>query len=284
MRFAKHLAAAFAAIGFYFVVAWATFGAGGLPVRPLFDGPHTLQPYQWVDPPDDLAAGNVPPQKGSGQVRLTKNGSQGNGFFTNDLQAQISIPKNVFKPRGGERFVDVTLEPLDPDELGAAPEGLEYQGNAYAIGATYAGSRKRAVLTPTDCVQQKRAFTCVTIIMRTPFGASDMARWDGKTWTLLGGNEAGGADIYADSDELGTFAAVAEPGQRERQQQFGSPGGGSNLGNIIAIVLGMLAAGGATVAYVAQRKARARERMRQRAAGKKYKAPAEKRKGPSNPH
>jgi len=278
----KHLAAAGLALGLYLVVAWATFGPGRLPVRPLFDGPHTLQPYRWVDPPEDLAPTNEPAQSGSGRIELTKKGSEGNGFFTNDLQAQISIPKDVFEPRERERFVDLTFEPLDPDQLGAAPEGLEYQGNGYRIQAGYARAGKSARLAPTECVQEARAFTCVTIILRTPFGASDMARWDGRAWTLLGGNEAGGTDIYADSDALGTFVAVAEPGQRARQQQFGSPGG-SSLGNIIAIVLGVLAAGGATVAYVAQRKARAREQMLQRAAGKKYKGPAGKKKGSSNP-
>ena len=116
----------------YLAIALISFRSGLLPVRPLYDTFQLPQPYRFVKPPAGFEAGNQTPEPGSGTIKFVSTGSQAATISTTDGQAVVSFPDGAFKPAPGETAVDLAIAPLDPAPLGKAPNGLNYDGNAYA--------------------------------------------------------------------------------------------------------------------------------------------------------
>ena len=235
----------------YLATALTTFGPLGVPVRPLYDGIHAGSlPYRWVDPPPEEAPFNLPPESGTGEIELTRQGSRDDDFRTLDLQAGIVFPPQVFGPQEGERRIVVSLEPLDPATLGLPPEGLEYQGNAYEITAGYKRSDEPAEPQAEECDPRARVYRCMTLILRTPFGSTGLYRMAGDGWTELPDTVEAQNDRFGDTPALGAFVAMGPEGtiaSAIAARQGGS--GGVSTSDIIAIVLGAAAAIGGTAVF-----------------------------------
>jgi hypothetical protein len=271
-----------AAIAAYLAVAALTFRLADVPVRPLFDGFHgEALPYRWVVPPEAEIPFNLPPEPGQGTIAFVRGGSKDADFRTADLQATVTFPPGAFEPRDGERGIDVTITPLDPEEVGPAPPGSEHQGNAYEVQARYAGSGEPAPTTARGCDLQAVDYTCAAVFLRSPFGAVDIARWDGAVWQTLPDAVETGGDIFGPSPELGTFVALAEEGRIAASiaARGGVPSSGTPLRDIIAIAFGGLAVIVTSGLYRARNAGRRREEAKRRAAGKKYRPPERKGRG-----
>jgi hypothetical protein len=190
-----------AAVAAYAVAVWISQAAGLAPVRLLFDGPHPIQPYSFVNPPEDLAAQNVEPQPGEVVLGLLSPGVVESGSVTtNDGQASLSFPAQTFPARPGQE-VRVAITPEDPARFGPPPEGLRIDGNAYTFTASYEPSGEEAVPGQE-----------VTALLRYPVRANVLLRWDGNGWTRLKTTTVPATlQVYANIDQLGTLAAAGTP-------------------------------------------------------------------------
>jgi hypothetical protein len=108
--------------------------------RPLLDGFVPPAPYNWVDPPPELADSNLAPSPGTARFPVGPTGSRGGFFSTPDAQVTLIVPAGAFPTRPGARAVIVRIQPIDPSPLGSAPSRLTVKGNAYLIRARYAPS------------------------------------------------------------------------------------------------------------------------------------------------
>lgn len=260
----------------YLAVAAVTFSLTDRAVRPLFDGVHGGQvPYNWVNPPPEEEATSQPPQSITGEIRLTPSGSRAADFRTPDSQAGVVFFKEAFVPAEGERFIDVSITPLDPATVGEPPAGLEFQGNAYRYEARYRSSGQPAETAATDCDPTALVYVCSQIILRTPFGAFDIHRKTDDGWIALEDSQETGNDIFGDSVELGTFVASAPEGHTARaikaRNEVLFPQAGFPVRDMIAIGLGVIATVGGTIVYRRRLVSRKREEVKRRAAGRKYK-------------
>jgi len=123
------------------MAAFVTLRGGTLHVRPLYDGPITAGPYQWINPPPVLAKHNVVPQPGAAPVLWTDDGNQADSPSAPDGQALVSFNANAIAAKPGVTGVDVQFTPLDPIQPPlptALPSGLRADGNAYKITVQYA--------------------------------------------------------------------------------------------------------------------------------------------------
>lgn len=185
----------------YVATVWMAHVDGPMPVRLLFDGPHPLQPYNFVAPPKDLAARNQPPQPGEVVLGLLSRGAvEGGSVTTNDGQASMTFPAQTFAPRPGQK-VRVRITPEDPARLGPPPEDLRIDGNAYTFTAEYQPSGEEAVPE-----------TEVTTLLRYPVRANVLLRWDGERWERLKTTAVPATlQVYGNTTELGTFVAAGPP-------------------------------------------------------------------------
>ncbi len=261
----------------YVAVALATFGPLDVPVRPLYDGVHGPQPYRWVNPPPEEEPFNLPPEAGEGELPLGRRGSEAGDVRTLDLQAGIIFPDRAFGPERGADGIVVHVVPVDPAGLGPAPEGLEYQGNAYEMTARYRTSEDRARLVAEDCVARAdETFLCPTVLLRTPFGSSALYRMTGDGWQELPDTVEAGNDRFGDTPALGTFVAMGPEGTIAAgiaAREGGS--GGVSTSDIMAIVLGAVAAIGGTLVFRLRAGKRSPKRPVHRT---KVKAPAGRRR------
>ena len=192
-----------AAAASYLLAAWLFNGVGGAPVRLLFDGPHPVQPYNYVDPPSaDLARTNLPPQPGEFAFSLLSPGViEGGSVTTGDGQATLTIPGSAFPVPPGQKGVVVRLTPIDPVTLGPPPEGLDFDGNAYTVEAEYRPSGDAATLERD-----------VTAVLRYPVRAEVLLQWDGSRWNRLKSTTVPATlQVFADTGELGTLVAARSP-------------------------------------------------------------------------
>lgn len=263
----------------YLAVAALTFSITGLKVRPLFDGNHAGIAYRWVDPPPSEEPFNLPPESGEGEVELTRRGSRDGEVQTLDLLAGVLFPSRAFAVPAGEEAISVSVEPLDPKTIGPVPAGKEFQGNAYAFAASYGASGDDAELRATSCDPTADVILCPTIFLTVPFGATDLARWDGNAWVPLPGMEESSPVVFADSPVLGTFVALAEEGRIESVLTV-TPATGFPLRDVIAIVAGGVATIGLSFWYRRRLTSQKREEVRKRAAGRKYKTEGAKERKP----
>ncbi len=123
------------AIVLLYLLGWAlTTRLWGAPVLWL-DGLLPPAPYNWVRPPPDLRATNLPPASGGGTVGM-RNGVFEPGFVsTDDGQASLSFVPATFPVHGSDREVRIMITP--EGAAPAFPEQLTAHGNFYRIIATY---------------------------------------------------------------------------------------------------------------------------------------------------
>jgi hypothetical protein len=201
MRWLARLSWGVVAAALYVAAVLVT--SGRAPVRLLFDGFSGPVQYNWVSPPPSLASTNQPPQSGSTDITVEASGSGGLSLATGDAQASIVAPQGTFAAKDGQTAVHVSIAPLDPAKVGPTPNGLAFDGNAYTFTATYVPSGDPAPMT-------KRA----SILLRYPIHATQILRWTGTGWAALKTTVVTGTlQVFAGSDELGTFVAVA-PNQK----------------------------------------------------------------------
>jgi hypothetical protein len=226
------------------VAAWALVGgvaaatlyvgtvmlASPFPVRVLYDGLVPLPPYRWVHPPPYRSRDNQAALSGSGTIALGPP-SRASEVSTEDDQALVTLPQGIISPQSGESMVKVTIVPLDPATVARPPNGRRFDGNAYRIEASYAGSGSAAVLTASP-----------TVVLRYPMHATQMLRAGESGWTSLTGQVfTGSQQVLANTDRLGVFIAAAP-----MNSGGGNPGaaGTEALAGIVAVA-GLIAAGGA---------------------------------------
>lgn len=186
-------------VALYVVTAGMSVLWGLGPIRILYDGLAPLLPYRWSHPPLELARDNQPPERGEGTLPLTA-GSPPGSMTTGDGQASVIFEENVVLPAGTESAVRVSIDPLDPATVAAAPPGTRFDSNAYRINARYAASR-------TPLMMRAPA----TVVLRYATGATHMVRADGPGWTALRTLTYPGSLqlVVAKSETFGIFAAVA---------------------------------------------------------------------------
>lgn len=244
----------------YLSVATLSYRSGLLPIRPLYEGTAPPAPYRWVSPPKDLAAGNVPPARGSGTVRFTPKGSEASAVATDDAQAIVAFQDGSIKPKAGNTSVKVDITPLDPATLAQAPADFRFDGNAYRIAAAYQPSGAPAEMAVGSCpTDQSTNRLCPTVVLRYPLHATDLFRLDGTSWTLLVTTPAiASLQVFTDTPALGIFVAAGPP------RPVAPPP--SHLGQIIGITLGAVAVAGSVAISrfgVARRMLRRRRKRRQ---------------------
>ncbi|MGZ4145928.1 MAG: hypothetical protein ACXVPP_12315, partial [Actinomycetota bacterium] len=220
----------------YVLVAQLSFQEGMVPVRPLYDGTGPPPPYRWVNPPPALKSGNTLPSAGRGTMTITAKGSPPYNLNTDDTQASVIFPPNGVVPKAGETKVNVTITPLDPATLGAPPPGLDYDGNAYRVTATYASSGTPIQIPKVTC-DLAEANACASVVLRYAFNATGLYLLNGTTWTSVKAQTASaGLQIYGVTNQLGTFVAAGPklpPGQTRTPK--------SQTGNLIAFIIGLAA-------------------------------------------
>ena len=186
-----------------YLAASAVLGASGLRVIPLFDGQAPPAPYRWVSPPDEFEDTNQAPAAGRSEYPLESDTPVLLNAFTDDGQAVLTGPEGVFAPAEGQGSVEITLTPVDPEDLGPPPGGLSFDGNAYRIEASYRPSGEPAAPAAP-----------ATLVLRYPVHATQLLRWDGAAWARVPEPTPlpAALQIFGEITELGTFVA-AGPGQ-----------------------------------------------------------------------
>lgn len=183
----------------YLITAVASSRWTGLPARTLYDGLAPLAPYRWVRPPPELARDNQPPEPGTGDIPFGPEGLSPLSVTTGDGQAAVIFSEKTVARRAGEAAVRVTLVPLDPAAMAAAPAGLRFDSNAYRIDASYIPSGAPARLSAR-----------ATVVLRYATGATGIVRFSGSAWAALATKRFDAAQIItADTQALGLFAAQA---------------------------------------------------------------------------
>jgi hypothetical protein len=249
----KGIAAGVAIAALYVVVAQLSFRGGLVPSRPLYDGTGPPPQYNWVNPPPDLAANNRKPSSGTGTTPIGPKHTPAYNVNTEDGQASVIFPPDGIVPMAGQTSVKIVITPLDPATVATSPPGLDYDGNAYSVTATYQPSGN-PIQIPSVVCSLTNANACATVVLRYAFNATQLYRLDGKTWTLVPSQRATSAlQIYGNTDKLGVFAAAGPHVATKKPK--------GQTGNIIAFGVGLVAILlGTFLARVrASRKRRARE-------------------------
>jgi len=259
----RWIAAGVAIAAVYVIVAQVSFRTGLVPVRPLYDGTQSVQPYRWVNPPSDLKHGNIPPSSASGTVVLASLNTNGYNLNSDDGQASVIVPPGGIVPMAGQTRAKIDIKPLDPAKVTSPPAGYDFDGNAYSVTGIYLPSGKPVQIPKAVC-SLNNANACTTVVLRYAFSATKAFVWDGHAWSEVKSQTAGAAlQIYAITDQLGTFVAV-DP------HTTGGPKPKGQTGNIIAFVVGVAAIllGTFVARLRASRKRRAREAARQKKGAK----------------
>ncbi len=194
---ARRLIWGFLAVGAYLAIAIGLAGNG--PVLPLYDtGPLPVEPYRWVKPPSEFAAGNVSPEGTKQEVAMTDIGTVAAQVITPDGQAVIALREGSFSPRLGEIAVLVEIRPVDPATFGEPPAEVGYDGNAYGITATYAKEGAPAALANP-----------ATVILRSALGGTRLLRHqDGVGWIEVSAQPvAASLQVFGETNALGVFVA-----------------------------------------------------------------------------
>jgi hypothetical protein len=187
------------------IVALYLAAAAAFPAPPharlLYDGLTPQPPYHWVHPPAGRAGDNEPPKPYTSYLPLQAGGSAAAEFDTDDLQATLALPANVVAPRAGETRARVTLTPLDPAALAAAPSGRRFDSNAYRIDVVYDASGAPVTLRGSVTVVLRYAAHATTILRLDSDGGRPA--WVRLPTTVFTGSQ----EDLAHSDTLGVFVA-----------------------------------------------------------------------------
>jgi len=170
---------------------------------PVFDGIIVPpEPYRWVSPPPNLAAGNKPPLPGEVTLPIQNGQVAGGGPQTGDNQVIMFFGPGAFRAPSGSQSVKCTIVPLNSPP--AAPTGVDIRGNVYRINC---------VAEPGDAPVSVAAIVHLT--MRFPPGAFKEIQYnDGSGWRALPTLRAPGGDPYAsvNAHGFGDYAATAPTG------------------------------------------------------------------------
>jgi hypothetical protein len=196
-------------------------------VLPLFEGTGNTSPYRWVTPPAALAPNNVAPRPNDTDVPLSATGSEQSGAQSEDNQVVLNLAPNAVPPHPPDASVRIHIEPLDPAYLGAVPQGLRANGNAYRVTMTYepSGLPATTITAPGN------------VLLKIPLAAAGLLySADGRTWTNIGKQIVAqqpvvGAPFNAPGWFLGATHALPPS----------SSGGGSGGVVIVAVLVGILA-------------------------------------------
>jgi hypothetical protein len=151
--------------------------AGGLAAVMLLaaDGISVPQPYQYACPPAGVGSSQANPASGQILIPITNGQSEPASAFTGDGQVTVSFNPGTFAAVAGQTGVHISIQPKCPP---AAPAGLQADGNAYVVQATYVPSGQAA----------SRLLLPVLLDMRYPRTRPDgiyLVSTGG--WTSLGG-------------------------------------------------------------------------------------------------
>lgn len=245
----KRTAWGLAALALYgAAVVWAA-RTGVAPARPLYDGLAPAEPYRYVSPPSDLADANRPPEPLDQPVEFTEGRIGGWSVNTADGQVQLAVPIDGIAPREGEPGVRITIDPLDPALLPAPGEPLVVQGNAYALGARYASSEEDVELTLP-----------VTLVLRYPVHAATLLHLrDGRWREIPATASSASLQLFAEIEDLGTYAAAGPPVTERRWVPFAAAGAG-----LVAAIAGYLSGRGRLWRRRKTTRQMRRQRMRRR--------------------
>lgn len=195
----QHLAWGASAIGFY--IAATFFFSQSFPVRILYNGEAPPLPYNWVVPPQFLAASNIAPSTGAGSVPV---GLKPGSVATGDGQAVVIFPEGAIESPASEASADVKITPLDPMTVPSAPQGLRFDGNAYRIEAQYTSSKAPIVLRRP-----------ATVVLRYPIHATTLLLLTDSEWSTLKSDSVPTTmQVFASTEKVGAFVAAAPAAAR----------------------------------------------------------------------
>ena len=125
----------------YVVVAFVTAQLSSRPVLPLFDGFAPPVPYNWVNPPPEMAAGNTVPPPVERQFPVGADGAPASNAASDDAQIIVGLDNGSVPASAPDTTIAVRMVPLDPGTLGPLPAGLRAVSNAYQVTMTYLPSQ-----------------------------------------------------------------------------------------------------------------------------------------------
>jgi len=176
---------------------------GRMAAPPVYDGIAVPpEPYRWVSPPPNVAAGNKAPLAGEATLPVLNGQVAGGGVQTADSQVIMYFGPGAFKAPVGATGVKCTITP-NPNPP-AAPAGVEIRGNVYRVTCTgEPGGGPVTVVSPYH------------LTLRFPPGAFKEIQYnDGSGWRPLPTLIAPGGDPYAsvNAPGFGEYAATAPTG------------------------------------------------------------------------
>jgi hypothetical protein len=222
----------------YLAAAFALRYTGRGRGRPLFDSFSPPAPYGWVNPPSELARGNVKPKSAQGSAALGANGSADLSVATGDGQAFISLNQGAIPAHPPDSKVDLDVTPEDASTLAAFPPGLRFEGNAYRVRLTYQPSSAPVVTIATPGTIALTASGVATEVLFSPDGKQPWQTLPTKAF----GAQAGLSASFANAG----FYVVAGQGKPYKL------GGSSGLSlfayaGLVVLVLGTVAVVGVIV-------------------------------------
>jgi hypothetical protein len=242
-RATRALAAGIAVAAVYAASAALSGHLSPLARRPLLDGLAPATPYRWVEPPPELAASNLPPSSGSFRVDLVAAGSRTAVFTTDDAQVSLILARGTFASAPGQRFVDITIDPIAPSTLTAPPLPERIVGNAYRLGARYGQSGDRAPLAI-----DARVVLVYPLLSGDHGGHEVLTSTDGTAWEPVDTNDL--PSIQQADGPIGTldYVAVASTGRTATITPEGTEPAGSSTATIVIVgALVVLVIGAAVV-------------------------------------
>ena len=172
---------------------------------PVYDGIIVPpEPYRWVSPPPNLAAGNKPPESGEATFPVQNGQVSGGGVQTGDNQVIIYFGPGSFKAPSGATSVTCSIVPEKNPP--ATPAGAEIRGNVYQVNCL--GEPGGGPVTIANAFH---------LTIRFPPGAfREIQYYDGGSWRALTTLRAPGGDPYAsvNAPGFGEYAATAPAGGR----------------------------------------------------------------------
>jgi hypothetical protein len=208
---------------------------------PIYDGiGNPDEPYRYVEPPAN-ARTTRPPAPVTSTLKVTNGQTASAQINTDEYGPQLAlfVPSGAFAPPEGASKVTVTAAPVLPPR--ALPADGTIEGNVYRVTATAPGGTVDLIGLGDQAP---------VLDMRSPTASQPgpvFEHYDNGEWTSYQTSRIGN-DIYRTRmSALGFWALVRRPGHG---------GGSQNL--FLAIVAGVLGAGGVAVGLLAVRRRRAR--------------------------
>ena len=205
----------------YVVVAFLTAQLSSRPVLPLFDGFAPPVPYNWVNPPPELAAGNTVPPPVERQFPVGPDGAPASNAPSDDAQIIVGLDNGSVPASSADTTISVRMVPADPGTLGPLPPGLRAVSNAYQVTVTYLPSQ-----TPLTRLGVKGtvALTAGDTGDRMLYSADGLA-WEERAFRPFGQDHG----VFTELEAVGWFlvASTSSP----------SSAGDGGAGDVLKVVL-----------------------------------------------